>query len=180
MARAKRVSVKGMGADLFFGAAPPPPTDTLDIDAIPNLPLIDEMPISHADIDMADTIDRQPPLPPQHSERLTSQSSRSTTSPAANASTLASVVDSVSASLDPTIIDQIRKIVKVPGKEVSYVRLTPAEKGDLADIVYTYKRQGCKTTENEINRIAVNFMLLDYQEHGEESLLAKVLAALQA
>jgi hypothetical protein len=81
---------------------------------------------------------------------------------------------------DRHVIEEIRRTVKVPGREVSYVRLTPEEKGRLADIVYTYKRQGVKTSENEINRIAVNYMLADYQEHGEQSVLGKVLAALQA
>ena len=51
---------------------------------------------------------------------------------------------------------------------------------DLSDIVYTYKRQGQKTSETEINRIALNYLLLDYREHGQQSVLARVLAALLA
>jgi hypothetical protein len=78
------------------------------------------------------------------------------------------------------VIERIRKTVKTPGREVSFVRLTTEEKGHLADVVYTYKRQGVKTSENEINRIAVNYILIDYYEHGEESTLAKVIAALRA
>ena len=54
------------------------------------------------------------------------------------------------------------------------------EKAQLSDIVYTYKRQGQKTYENEVNRIAINYLLLDYHEHGEQSVLARVLAALLA
>jgi hypothetical protein len=76
------------------------------------------------------------------------------------------------------LIDSIRRIVRAPGREVSFVRLTPAEKGRLADIVYTYKRRGWKTSENEINRIAVNFLLADYEVSGELSLLARVLKAI--
>lgn len=79
-----------------------------------------------------------------------------------------------------TLVDTIRKTVKVPGKEVSFVRLTPDEKGELADIVYTYKRQGKKTSENEINRIAVNFILHDYKANGNTSILARVIDALLA
>jgi hypothetical protein len=74
----------------------------------------------------------------------------------------------------------IPQVVKSPGKEVSYVRLSPEEKAQLTDIVYTYKRQGQKTTENEINRIANNSLLLDYHENGEQSVLARVLASLLA
>jgi hypothetical protein len=50
----------------------------------------------------------------------------------------------------------------------------------LADIVYTYKRQGVKTSENEINRIAINFLIEDYAKNGKESVLAKVIEALNA
>lgn len=78
------------------------------------------------------------------------------------------------------VIEMIRKAVKVPGKEVSFVRLTAEEKGQLAEIVYTYKRQGKKTSENEINRIAINFILEDYKAEGENSILASVLARLLA
>ena len=74
----------------------------------------------------------------------------------------------------------IRKIVKTGGKEVTFVRLTPEEKKRLGDIAYTYKRQGMKTSENEISRIAINFLLEDYQANGEASILAKVLASLLA
>lgn len=88
-----------------------------------------------------------------------------------HASTLASTLED---------IEHIRKAVKEVGREVTFVRLTREEKQQLADIVYTYKRQGVKTSENEVGRIAINALLIDYQTHGEESILAKVLAALLA
>jgi len=77
-------------------------------------------------------------------------------------------------------VESIRKTVKTLGREVSFVRLTPEEKGALAEVVYAYKRQGIKTTENEINRIAINALLIDYRANGDASLLARVLAALRA
>jgi hypothetical protein len=77
-------------------------------------------------------------------------------------------------------VEAIRKVVKTLGREVSFVRLTPEEKGALAEVVYAYKRQGIKTTENEINRIAINALLADYHANGEASLLARVLGALRA
>ncbi len=85
---------------------------------------------------------------------------------------------SMLASYRPELITGIRRIVRTPGREVSFVRLTPEEKGRLADIVYTYKRRGWKTSENEINRIAVNFLLAEYEASGELSLLAQVLRAI--
>ena len=78
------------------------------------------------------------------------------------------------------VIATIRQAVKVVGREVSFVRLTPEEKAQVADIVYTYKRQGKKMTENEINRIAVNYIVQDYKVNGEQSVLARVIAALLA
>jgi len=70
--------------------------------------------------------------------------------------------------------------VKSYGKVVSYVRLSQQEKRELAEMVHEYKRQGIHTSENEINRIAVNFMIEDYQANGKGSLLARVLEALSA
>jgi hypothetical protein len=84
------------------------------------------------------------------------------------------------ASNQESLIETIRKIVKSLGNKVSFTRLTPEEKGRLADIVYTYKRQGTKTSENEINRIAINFLIEDFHAHGEDSVLAKVIDALNA
>jgi hypothetical protein len=92
----------------------------------------------------------------------------------------ASELASTLAELDAETIDAIRKVVKVQGREVSFIRLTPEEKAQVSDIVYTYKRQGQKTTENQINRIAINYLLHDYHEHGEQSVLARVLASLLA
>jgi hypothetical protein len=82
------------------------------------------------------------------------------------------------ASVD--VVEVIRRIVKTPGKEVAYVRLTVEEKDQLADIVYTYKRQRKKTSENEIARIAVSFILEDYKANGETSVLARVIDAMRA
>jgi phage gp16-like protein len=84
------------------------------------------------------------------------------------------------ASNQEDMIETLRKTVKSLGDKVSYTRLTPEEKARIADIVYTYKRQGVKTSENEINRIAINFLVEDYHAHGEDSVLAKVIDALNA
>jgi hypothetical protein len=63
---------------------------------------------------------------------------------------------------------------------VSFTRVTPEEKARLADIIYTYKRQGVKTSENEINRIAMNFLIEDFHKNGKESVLAQVIEVLNA
>jgi hypothetical protein len=77
-----------------------------------------------------------------------------------------------------TIISIVRSAVRQLGKEAATHRFTEEEKRGIADVIYTYKNQGVRTSENEITRIAVNFIIQDYKEHGEESVLDKVLKAL--
>ena len=77
-----------------------------------------------------------------------------------------------------TTIETVRKAVKVLGKEAATHRFTIEEKHAIADLVYAYKRRGIRTSENEITRIAVNFVLQDNQEGGKNGVLDKVLRAL--
>jgi hypothetical protein len=77
-----------------------------------------------------------------------------------------------------TIIELVRKAVKELGKEAATHRFTQEEKRALADIIYAYKNQGIKTSENEIARVAINFIIGDYKENGENSVLDRVLRAL--
>ena len=103
-----------------------------------------------------------------------------------NASMLASKQDSSKASkhasmisLSNDAIESIRKVVKNPGKEeVLYVRLTKEEKDSLADVSYTYKRQGIRTSDNEVVRVAINALLEDYKINGANSLLEIVISSL--
>ena len=75
-------------------------------------------------------------------------------------------------------IELVRKAVKEFGKEAATHRFTTAEKKDVADLIYTYKNTGIRTSENEVTRIAVNFIIEDYKENGENSILHKILEAL--
>jgi hypothetical protein len=76
------------------------------------------------------------------------------------------------------LIETIRKAVEQVGKEAATYRFTQEEKKALADIVYTYKTNGVKTSENEITRTAINFLVEDYRENGSNSILARVLERL--
>ena len=80
---------------------------------------------------------------------------------------------------DDTIIEIVRKAVKELGKEAATHRFTEDEKKAVIDIVYSYKRQGVRTSENELTRIAVNFLIQDYRENGENSILHQALKALK-
>ena len=77
-----------------------------------------------------------------------------------------------------TVIEIVRKAVKEFGKEAATHRFTMEEKRAIADIIYTYKNNGIKTSENEIARISVNYIVEDYRENGENSMLHKILKAL--
>lgn len=77
-----------------------------------------------------------------------------------------------------TTVQKIRSAVKQFGKEAATHRFTPAEKKAVADLIYTYKLRGIRTSENEVARIAIHALIEDYQANGEESTLDKVLKAL--
>src|SRR5688572_1166807 len=101
-----------------------------------------------------------------------------------DASKHANTSASVLANIQDDIVETIRKTVKQVGKDTLFVRLTPDEKHQVTSVVYAlnemYRGEGRKTSENEIGRIGVNFLLEDYKANGKESILTKVLAALNA
>jgi hypothetical protein len=77
------------------------------------------------------------------------------------------------------LIDEIRHAVKELGKEAATYRFTKTEKDALKDLVYIYRRQGLKTSENEIARIAINWLFDDNKTSGEQSIIYLVLQALR-
>jgi hypothetical protein len=89
--------------------------------------------------------------------------------------TVSSNHDTTTPLQDTDIFEVVRKAVKQIGKEAATHRFTLEEKNLLADIEYTYKRRGIRTSENEITRIAINYIIAEYRQNGEESILAKIL-----
>ena len=86
--------------------------------------------------------------------------------------------DTTVSRYNDTIIELVRKAVKEFGKEAATHRFTINEKKELADIIYSYKNRSVRTSENEVTRIAVNFVINDYKENGENSILDRTLKAL--
>ena len=76
------------------------------------------------------------------------------------------------------IIENIRRCVKEFGKEAATHRFTLAEKRAISSIIHSLGMQGVRTTENEITRIAINFIINEYNQKGKDSILALVLQAL--
>ena len=85
---------------------------------------------------------------------------------------------SMQTGMQESMIELIRKAVKDAGKESATYRFTPEEKKALLELTFTYKVQGFKTSENELTRIAINFILEDHKQNGRNSVLEKVLQAL--
>ena len=77
-----------------------------------------------------------------------------------------------------SLISRLRGAVKPLGKEVSTHRFSVAEKERLTEIVYGYERRGYRTSENEIVRIAVNWLLEDHAARGKRGVLHRTLRAL--
>jgi outer membrane biosynthesis protein TonB len=83
-------------------------------------------------------------------------------------------------SSNDTLVEEVRKAVGQFGKEPATQRLTTEEKDAISDIEYSYKRQGIETSGNEIIRIALNYLIREYRENGENSILAKVISKLNS
>lgn len=96
-----------------------------------------------------------------------------------HASMQASNNASMQALNQESIIEVIRKSVKDVGKDSATYRLTPEEKKALLELSFSYKMQGYKTSENEIIRIAINFLLEDQKQNGRNSVIQGVLDALK-
>jgi len=76
------------------------------------------------------------------------------------------------------IVEAIRRAVRVPGKEAATHRLSFEEKKAIKQLVFRYDEQGIKTSEMQLTRIALNYLLEDYRANGGESILAQVLEKL--
>jgi hypothetical protein len=106
----------------------------------------------------------------------------STMQPRINASKHTSMQESnntsMHASNQESIIETIRKAVRIVGRDTATFRFTPEEKKAILELSFSYKMQGYKATENELIRIAVNFLLEDQKQNGRNSVLQNVLDAL--
>jgi hypothetical protein len=75
-------------------------------------------------------------------------------------------------------VTAVYRAVKEFGKEAATHRFTRSEKKAIADLLYTLKQRDLRTTENEVARIGVNFVIQDYQQNGENSILVQILKML--
>lgn len=169
------------GASLFFTkqmpSSPPPPQPVTEPAPGP------EHPVLQPAAPNVNSITVMPPKKPENPGQGGEKNKPAKPNNSTPASALASTSANISVkAYDP--IETIRKTVKQVGKEVCFIRITPEEKRTLGSIVYSFNQiyggEGRKTSENEIGRIGLNFLLDDYRENGKNSILARVIAALNA
>jgi hypothetical protein len=87
---------------------------------------------------------------------------------------------STQAAAGPDRVETVRQAVRQLGKEAATYRFTQREKRALSQIVFAYKSNGIRTSENELTRIAINWLLEDHRANGRRSFLAGVLAKLNS
>ncbi len=145
-----------LSESMFFKARPDAPT-----------PVSEDQAAEHA----AEPSSISPTRQPVPNRRKTRSSQRSDSMPPRHH-------DTMTPSITDELAEVIRQAVRQVGKEAATHRFTQTEKQALRDIEYAYQSRGIRTSENEITRIAVNHLVEDYQEKGEESILAKVLERL--
>jgi hypothetical protein len=180
------------GASLFFAAPAGSPipklignsrTETVEPLAPPlSIPLLD-LKTDGKSVNLSNQMDE---LASMHASKPASRPASSHAS--VPKSTPANMQDSTPASSIANkpndFIDAIRRTVKQVGKEALFVRLSAHEKRQISSLVYTfneiYRGEGRKTSENEVSRVGLNWLLEDYQASGEHSVLARVLASLNA
>ena len=74
----------------------------------------------------------------------------------------------------------IAKSVREVGKEVCTYRLTQKEKTALVEIIYHFRMRNCRLSENEIARIAINFLIEDFKADKNTCMLSSIVEAMKA
>ena len=75
-------------------------------------------------------------------------------------------------------IEYIRQAVRQTGKEAGTYRLTREEKRALLEIRYSFRLGGIRTSENEVARIALNYLIHDHKRNPKDSILERVMEAI--
>lgn len=86
--------------------------------------------------------------------------------------------DTIISSPENALFEKVRKSVKDLGKEAATYRFTKAEKNALNDIIHDCRKQDIRTSENEIARISINYLVQDYRQFGKSSVLMEILRRL--
>jgi hypothetical protein len=164
----KRVSLKGRGADIFFGdGAPPtgPPND----------------PSPPAEAMAPESPPTSPPREKPASQRLdTSVRARvhARTDAGTQAHGEAGTDAAASERVRLAMRDELHRKLQQKHRLASYTfRFRPDELDQLEGVLGKLERgDGQKPSKNDVVRLALLWLLADYEEHRDASVLAQVLA----
>jgi hypothetical protein len=120
----------------------------------------------------------QPPISEESHRPINEEDTTESANGTSHASTTRRYRDTTIPSYQDIHIEGIRKAVRQLGKEAATYRFTREEKKALADIVYSCRNKDIRTSENELTRIAVNFIIQDHCENNQQSILTRVLERL--
>ena len=166
----KRVSVKGMGADIFFG------------DSLPQQPAEPPSPMPDEQVALAEAATESPGdqgtkeeslhLSMQESKHARKRASKKedkkeeTQEAPSNQMPASPLASEVIASVWPNLSER--------ATITNAFRYTATELSSLTDAIYEItKRQGAKLSKQDIARLGLNAILWDYQARGENSLLGE-------
>ena len=76
-----------------------------------------------------------------------------------------------------TTVSEIKKAIKIIGKEAATHRLSQSEKRAIYEIIYHFRLSGIRVSENEITRIAINYIIINYQNNNKTSILSQVVSS---
>lgn len=71
--------------------------------------------------------------------------------------------------------DSVRRAVRWPGKESSPLRITADELNKLKAVVRYFEDRGYATDRTQLIRVALNYMLDDFERRGDSSLFTEIL-----
>lgn len=152
----RRVSMKGKGADIFFGEYTPPQGTVATIESEsesePVLPIDTPADASREEAD----------------EQARMQASKNA-SKNARAKRTSAPSEETSAAM---MLDSVWDDVTDPATITNSFRYTERELAELADVLYDIsKRHGVRLTKQEVARLGLNMVLAEYQACGDASLL---------
>ena len=78
------------------------------------------------------------------------------------------------------MIATIVKSMRAVGKEGCTYRLTQREKTALIEIIYHFRMRHIRLSENEIARIAINFLIEDFKARKNDCLLGSIIDSMHS
>lgn len=170
-----RISLRGRGADIFFGAPPEMPVT----EATPKPPVQEQEP-SPAWL--------EPPKPAaapsdvqlgQPTPAAQKQASFEAPKQAPlQASKLASKQVPAAKADARTLEERLAAVFSSEGLKANTFRYTQEELDAIRDIVYRLETiYGKKIDKNDVVRLALNWLIYDFDEREEESLLVRILTS---